>query len=332
MGNIRMECYAVSTVDEENLPVVKKDTSPVVAVCAADLHLDSVAPAARKEEPDWWVAQTRPLAQIRALCDIYHCPLIVAGDFFHRYYASPQTINFALTYLPEPIYGVYGNHDLPEHNPNELRRSAFWTLVEAGKVHLLQPSEPLEVGTLRLHGFPYGTPLTPNRLRPHDLLLDVAVVHSFIWSKKTADRWARDDQGLDTYRQMLVGYDAAVFGDNHKPFYARAKEGRPCHVLNCGSLMRRTVDQRDYNPAAWLLHQDGSFTKQLLDCNADKLTDTGGDLAYQPDEALQEALAAASGLAGRQVDFEAELRRAADRTEVSPAARQLLLSFVERTR
>lgn len=49
--------------------------------------------------------------------------------------------------------------------------------------------------------------------------------------------------------QMFPHAKTIVTGDNHKPFVVRHK-GRV--LVNCGSMMRTTVDQADYQPVFWL--------------------------------------------------------------------------------
>ena len=115
-------------------------TAPVIALLVGDIHLSAKAPLCRAKEPDWFEAMARPLME---LVDLQKQigkesdgipPILCAGDVFDRWNSPPELINFALEYLPPQMYSIPGQHDLPNHNYNEIDRSAYWTLVAANKI------------------------------------------------------------------------------------------------------------------------------------------------------------------------------------------------------
>ncbi len=194
-------------------------------------------------------------------------PVLVAGDIFDKSNPPHELTNWAIKHLPK-MYAVPGNHDAPMHNLKDLHKSAYWTLVEAGVIINLEPGKPIEVGQLRLHGFPFGHPVTPLEHKRGDLMLDVAVIHSFIWTKSTGYEGAPEDQKLSAWRERLSGFDVACLGDNHCPVVSQRER---LTIINCGSLMRRTISQADYKPAVWLLRSDGSVEPHYLDISKDRL-------------------------------------------------------------
>lgn len=277
----------------------------VVAILAADLHLSLKPPVARSVESDWLNAQRRPLEQIQVLIDIHHCPLLVAGDLFDRWNAPAELINWALKWLPD-CHAIAGNHDLPNHDLKSMRRSAYGVLVQAGKVTNVPPGKPVEIDRghpIRLHGFPCGVPVRP-LAEPHDLLIEVALVHEYLWVKGTGHVGARPEQRLKARRKQFAGYDAAVVGDNHVPFDVNG----PPWIMNCGAVQRRRADEIDFKPSVGLLMSDGTVKRHWLDCHKDKFvtpdeltTVAGGDVSGFVDEL--------GSLADAGLDFEAALRK-----------------------
>lgn len=244
-----------------------------VAILTADWHLWSKPPVARSNEPDWLLTQNRYLHQIQKLSSNYfqstwneNIPVIMAGDVFDKYNPSPEVLNIALSYMPK-VYAVPGNHDLPNHRLDDVEKSGFWTLVKAGKVIPIFDNEgfPVEIGNLRLHAFPYGTPIRPLE-DPHDLYQEIAVCHEFVYTDKTGYPNAPIEQHLNNFRKRARGYDVVVVGDNHVPFMAT--KHRPI-VINCGSLTRRTIDQKDYKPRVWWLYSDNTVEPHYLDTSKD---------------------------------------------------------------
>ena len=322
-----------------------------IAACVADLHLSAKAPTARSAERDWLKAQARQLDQLRKLVTSptgeQKIPVLAAGDVFDRWHAAPEVVNVALAHLPH-LHAVFGNHDLPNHDPKQLQRSAFWTLVKAGKVTLLGDGRPFEISSprqpLRVWGFGYGCPPTP-LAEPHDMYLEVALVHAFVWNKKlnTGHAAASEEQTTGAYRAALRGYDVAIFGDNHTPFEVtktiRPDDDAPENLdlrywskqllFNCGGYFRRRINEIDHRPSVGLLHADGTIERHYLNCENDKFVD-GADLKALTDtvdyQAFIESLAE---LGDQAMDFAAAVRQTLDREKVPQTVRQLILTALE---
>lgn len=162
---------------------------------------------------------------------------------------------------------VPGQHDLPLHNYDDIKKSAYWTLVQAGLFHDLKPGEKKDTELFTLHGFPWESELVSNLSPKHTFGFDIAVIHAYVWIKDHAFPNAPDMYRLKCYRKRLRGYDLAIFGDNHKGFLNRKRS--KCTILNCGTLMRRTSDEIEYNPCVGLLYRDGTVKRYELDCSDD---------------------------------------------------------------
>ncbi len=250
--------------DAKGVPGVRE----VRAIFVSDLHLQARPPVARSAEPDWWEAMRRPLDEIMDLSVQHECPVLYAGDIFNRWDAGPEVINFALRHLPKG-YAVPGQHDLPNHNYEEIHRSAYGTLVEARRLVNIPPGKPMVCGGLSVTGFPWGVPPVP--LNPRSIgSFAVALIHRFVWIKGCGYPGAAEDAYLDT--KALQGYDVAIYGDNHKGFLVKPTRAGSPWVINCGGFMRRKTDERDYKPGIGLLMGDGSVQRHYLNTELDKFT------------------------------------------------------------
>lgn len=247
--------------------------SDVIALLLADLHLSHKAPVARSVEPDWLGAMDRQLAQLRKLADDHKgCPVFFGGDCFDRPTPPPALINFALDALPFMV-GVFGQHDTIHHSEEDLHKTAFWTLVKAKKIEYLRPGYPLDLfgsgRSFRARGFAWGVPIKPCP-KPHDLVVEIAVVHKYIWIKGCGYPGAPPEQRLKFMKGQFAGYDCVVTGDNHTPFDATIGKTKICNV---GGFFRRRSDEVNYKPSVGLLMQDGTIKRHYFDCSADKFAD-----------------------------------------------------------
>lgn len=249
-------------------------TNPI-AIFLADIHLSLTPPVARSAEPDWLDAQARVLSQVGDLAREFGCPIICAGDLFDRWNSGPELISFAIKNLPR-MYAIPGQHDLPHHRIEDIRRSAYWTLVEAGVIiDISSRSEqpvvrhgnfyPTNMRPLTLYGFPWGMGVAPRASKTDGISL--AVVHAYCWIDGKGYPGAPNASKVGSFREKLSGYDVAVFGDNHQHFSSTWVGG---HVWNCGCLIRRKIDEKQLKPLVGLLGENGVIKRHYLDCSEDK--------------------------------------------------------------
>lgn len=276
----------------------------------------------------------RQLEQLSQLLMQYKVPLIIPGDIFDTWYSPAELINFALKYLP-PCYAVPGNHDLPEHQFRQLRRSAFYTLVEAGVITLLYPDRPVEVDggdkvLLQLHGFPHGFPPYANP-SPHQLCADIAVIHHYCWKDPSSSyEGAEEHYHTSQWYDTLQGYDFALVGDNHTPFNDQVGE---CQLINVGSFFRRRSKEISHTPSIVLGYSDNTFSRSFLDVSQDifleeiSLTSPrGGRESPSFSDPLVNDL---SSLGEQTLDFQEEIIRHCDRQSVTQPVRKRLLKAME---
>lgn len=302
--------------------------SDVAAISIADIHLSPFPPPARSKERSWYSAMDRSLGQLSDLChEHFNPPVLIAGDIFDSWRRAPaELINFAISRLPDNCYAVPGNHDLPYHDYKNLKKSPFWTLVKADKLQLLKPT-PTNIGALSIYGFGHGQEVTPPQLT-HSLALNVAVVHAYIWKRDFSYHNPNDQDHFTIWQKKLKGYDIAIFGDNHKGFFAASETG--LKIVNSGTFMRRISDEIKYKPFAALIRECGLVEKFYFD--------TSKDVMERQESSVKEDLSSLDlnpfihELTQRNdtsLDFKEELRRAVIKETVSRRAREIVLETIE---
>ena len=307
--------------------------SKVLAIVCADLHLCHTVPPARAAEPDWYAAMKRPIDQVRQLSYAHKCPVIAAGDIFNRWDSNPELINWAIDHLPK-MYAIPGQHDLPHHNYEDIYRTAYWTLVGAGVIQDLRPNDvggelyynSDDRGSVMMVPFPWGFTVSPIEDEKNDCPpVRLAVVHKYIWQLGTGYPGAPDEARIGNSKGTLRGFDAAVFGDNHKGFDAKVGN---CNVCNCGCLIRRKADEREYRPAVGLLHSDGKVTRHYLDVSEDKWIDPVDKPDSVEVEGLSEFMAELAALDADSLDFREAVNRWVSDNKVSNDVKQLLFDIM----
>lgn len=294
----------------------------------------------RSAEPNWLHAQARVVEQVVALGVKHDCPLFVAGDVFTRWDASAELVTHVLALLrpAKAVYAIPGQHDMPGHTYDELHRSAYWTLIESGRVKHLPPGITCEIGPLLVTGFPWRYKITPPTIT-NSLCLNVAVIHAYIWTANTGYPGADPKHRLNEWLPRLQGYDAAFFGDNHSAFLTVDKDSksitnskdRKCVVMNCGGLQRLTSDQRAYRPRVGLLHADGTVTQHFLNVDNEKWSDKKEDVAAVEavtDTDMVGLVEDLLKLRDKGYDWPTIVKRECERRKLRPGVRDALTKYV----
>lgn len=240
-----------------------------IAIFTADWHLSSHPPLSRQGEPDWFAAMNRAIGQV---CDIKgqfdNIPIFFAGDLFDKPRPLPKLVNFAIDHVPY-MAGIPGQHDLPWHGMDRIDESGFGTLERTGRMTLIQGlnrvSQKVKGAQLHVWGYPWGHELTPCP----GLSLEgfkIAIVHQYVWKEGFGYPTADEKDLVSNQKDRYKGWDLVVYGDNHIPFEATVGKTQ---IFNCGSLMRRNVDQILYEPSVGVLLSDGTMERWYLDTSGE---------------------------------------------------------------
>lgn len=295
-----------------------------IGIVCSDLHFSALCPVARSAEPDWFLAQFRYLDQLKSLQENHRgVPIIIAGDIFDRWYAPATTselINRLMLHWPDNVWAVPGQHDLPNHQLDQMMRTPYWTMVQAGKINDLTPGVSHKVSDqLRCHGFPWGHPVFYLGC-PYPNVVNLAVVHAYIWQAGYSYPDAPKEQHAEMYQSRLSGFDAAVFGDNHQGFLL----GR--NIINCGTFMRRKADERDYKPMVGVLYDDGHFEPHYLDTSDDLwLVEDTAEPNDRPDFDATRFIDSLKAIGPDSLDFHSALQVRMRQLDVSADVRQIIL-------
>lgn len=310
-----------------------------IAILCSDLHLSIKQPACRAD--DWLSVQRDYLLQVKDLaCTVKErwlgngnvtgraIPILCAGDIFDRWNAPPELIRFALEHLPDGMICVPGQHDLPNHSFQEIHRSAYGVLLEAGKIQCAAthrrtevPSRShLSIGNWNIYGFAWGEEIAPHASggwRP-----SLALCHQYVWTVEASYPGAPEAAHLAQFAEPLKPYKVAVFGDNHKGFLKKLKTGTT--VLNCGGFIRRKSDEIDYQPHVGILRVDGMVELHKLDTSKDQFR-TPEEMASAVEVDMIGFVEELSRLGEHGLDFRESVRRAADSMDLPGAVKEKVL-------
>ncbi len=305
----------------------------VIALAIADIHLQHTPPVARSAEPDWYAAMARPLLALTELVEKHNVPVIIAGDIFTNWNSCPELVNFAIRAISEfkQVLAIPGQHDLPYHNIFNIYQSAYATLIESymiepdlmthGWARIEEPTKRGWIELARLHGFPWGTEITPNESRKSDDEIHIIVAHQYIWAGKHRYTKAPEELRLDHLKDKLKGYDVAVFGDNHDGFITKIGN---CNVINCGCLIQRRVDERDYKPMVGLIYDDGTIKPHYLDTSKDIWLEEEGSELVGNSEGLDLLLNELRELNPDSLDFREAIERYTENEEVDKEVKEVI--------
>lgn len=219
-------------------------------------------------DTDWYASQAKPWEEVKRLASIHNVPILVAGDLFDKWNPPPELINFAIRTIPK-IIAVPGQHDLPYHRYEDIKRSAYWTLVECGIVRDLKPGKMEPVSDhFAVMGFPWGAELKPWVMGQPIQGFNIALVHANCWRKDCTYPGAEKEAYYKERRKQLAGYRVAVIGDNHRDFLV--DDGKTA-IANCGGFMRRHTSDVSHAPGCYLIWSTGEVTRHYFDLKGDNL-------------------------------------------------------------
>lgn len=237
-------------------------------IACSDLHLRDDIPFCRKD--DFFETMLLKLRFLVKQSNETECGLFIAGDIFDHWKPSPWLLGQVISIFKKAksITAVPGQHDLPSHNMDLYKRSGLYVLERAGV--LTVKSNPLVscVGW----GMEDHNPCTP-----------ILLIHKYVWM----DSHFPDADPAGNYKAVLKAYknhDVIISGDNHESFLSLQKqkgEDNPRLIINCGSMMRQSIDQRKHKPVCFRVNLSKklpeSFEEITIPHDHDVFIDTVND-------------------------------------------------------
>lgn len=212
-----------------------------IAIITADLHLRDTVPVCRID--NYLEAQNKKLAFIKDLVLKNNCPLIVAGDVFHKAKSSPYVEKIALEFFKDiNCIVIPGQHDLLYHKLSFLNQSSY------GVLFILNNKDKIKFYSVEFEDW---LSITIENKK-------FAIGHMFMSKPNDKQDFIIAGKDYNDYFKKLrsLHVDVIITGDNHKPFIV---ENDYYIHINPGSMMRMTANQIDYNPMVLVLFSDLSY-------------------------------------------------------------------------
>lgn len=285
-----------------------------LAVLLSDLHLSLKVPRCRASESDWMEVQRRQLKEVRDYAAEYGVPVLCSGDVFHEWNAPAELIRFALDELPDQMYSIPGNHDLPYHDLKQVDRSAYGVLRTVGKIIDLPPGKSFSVNDeLEVVGFPWGVPVTKAPYTGRKTCL--AIAHVYVWMEGSGHAQADIKSHCSSFLDKFKTYDAVHLGDNHISWKWK-------NIINPGSFLRRTVN--DGPPVFGVLMNDGSIRSVTMGSSAADIVDELKTEIKMEGEDFGDYLNFLRENSDTQFDFREEVQRYVDKEDVDGYTAQMI--------
>lgn len=235
--------------------------SPDAIICG-DIHLRDDTPQCRTD--DFQAAQWRKIDWLAGLQQEHGCPVLDAGDLFHRWKVSSELVVKAFHHLPVEMYTVPGNHELPNHNLSLIEKSGLGVLKVSERIRVLDAgvmARPFPC-TAHVHPFPWGFKTEPLLGRKNEAAVDrnIALCHVMTYTGRNPWPGCTDEEA-GAMLKRLKGFDLVITGHNHKPFVIE-HEGRL--LVNPGSLMRQAGDQADHRPRVYFWYSETNSVEEVF--------------------------------------------------------------------
>jgi DNA repair exonuclease SbcCD nuclease subunit len=306
-----------------------------LAIVCSDIHLSHRPPLARSNEADWYEVMRDRLRLLRQHCGRARAPLIIAGDVFDKWNPPPKLINFAIQEFkafPYNVYAIPGQHDLPDHDLGRMHESAYGSLRYAEAIiHLAERTLICaDNGTSRTSSlfatpFQWGQELEPCEADAVDGVVHCAIIHKYVWMKGHGYPGAPVEASAKQTAKQLTGYHVAVFGDNHKSFMAA--DGK-LDILNCGALLKRKSDERDYRTSIGFITDQGTvLRKELKNRRKEEWLDIPDLPTTEENIELQLLLRELANIGDAAINFEETVHAALEGHR--PSVRKLVLSILD---
>ena len=244
----------------------------------ADVHFSLNPPIFRSKEENWLKAQTQAINQVISICNHYKCPLVIAGDLFHKWDEKPEAISQLMEILHSQfrykVFTIAGNHDVPNHSLSLIKKTAYYVLQSSGVI--IDLWDDYIAGHARFEdttgwicgSFPIGKSFrVPEYKTKPSNKKHIAIIHDYCWIDGMGFPGAPKDKYYKEYLKRNNNYyDVLCFGDNHKGFIIHDDKTK---LVNCGGLTIRNSDERKRKPFMVLVNQSGKIHKQELDTSTD---------------------------------------------------------------
>ena len=214
-------------------------------IITADWHLRSQRPRCRLDD-NWIETQKNALNQILNYAKEYKADVIVIGDIFHstnettnEVISLVQEFALELKYIGQTLNILAGNHDLPQHNLDNIYRSAFQILLNSKNIYHL---DTLKINEKNVSGANFGA----------DDDGECSIIFKHVLCFPENERIPPSDKIVKP-SELFKQLPSAQFiftGDYHRQFVFEKGNKK---LLNPGCLIRQAADTIDYETSVFLI-------------------------------------------------------------------------------
>jgi DNA repair exonuclease SbcCD nuclease subunit len=221
-------------------------------IITSDWHLRSQRPRCRLDD-NWLETQKTALTHIATYAENYKADVIVIGDIFH---STNETTNEVIGLVQEfasilekkkrRLYILAGNHDLPQHNIENIYRSAFNILLNSKNIFHLDQIKindgKFEYSSSKISAANFGA----------DENFDADIVFKHILCFPENEKIPPSDKIVKP-SELFAQFKNARYiftGDYHRQFVFN--KGKTKKLVNPGCLLRQAADMIDYEPSVIL--------------------------------------------------------------------------------
>jgi len=241
--------------------------------------------------------------------------LVIAGDFFDTTKAKYKVTNKI-------------QHDLNYH-VSGLDNTPLGILETAGAISILNNKTTITIGGVTFIGAGWNE-------KPKEQA-DVLVIHRMIVKK--GELWA-GQTNYSTAHAILRKYPWAkciISGDNHLPHSLRTKNKLQ---INCGSMVRSTKAQINYQPRCWIIDTEKWETKPIkikclasddvFDMNQIEIDETKDDAKREAEEKIAAFIDTLPNTEKEKPNYKSILSNVIDQTKPKKNVMNIINQTMER--
>lgn len=271
----------------------------------ADWHIKGERPICRTDD-DWLLSQKATIDEIRSIFEFHDCEQMwVLGDVFDAPRCSTKAVNMLIsslmTFPTDSVRILCGNHDLKDHNIDNLEECSIGTLCKFFK------TVPTVVDKFSVSAEPFG-------MDDYGTNADVVCTHQLTFPN--AEARPIEDCGVLAQDLLDRWPNAKIIftGDYHHSFIYSGPGHR--HVVNPGCINIQKADELDYEPSVFIWDtSENTVDKVMLDPQREMCTRDHIEAREQKEEMLAEVVEMIKGGAEITLDFDSNLSAAIEKCE-----------------
>lgn len=226
--------------------LVKVSTGPLKVLFTADWHIRGEAPRCRVDE-DWLASQAYDIQSVMDVAKEQQVDAIcIIGDLHHQSVIATEALNMLLAELaraPCPVWILPGNHDLPYHAYEQLKKSSLGIVLK-------QYPELCTDAFGKWDAYPFGKD-APGQA-------PLRFVHRLVFPNAAARPIEDCGQTAEDIAAEFPGNRVILCGDYHHQFDVTLPDGR--RVVNPGCLNVQAADMEGYQPQVGVLYMSGDHS------------------------------------------------------------------------